>query len=74
MKNKHATVELTTDILPFGTDTVSEEVNTSILNSPSVSLSKNKKLYWHFLIDFLGTGVGGEQIALLCVLGFWIQW
>ena len=26
------------------------------------------------MVDFLDSGVGGEQIALPCVLGLWIQW
>ena len=47
-------MELTTDILPFGTDTVSEEVNTSILNSLSVSLSKNNKIILTLFDRFSG--------------------
>ena len=47
-------MELTIDILPFGTDTVSEEVNTSILNSPSVSLSKNNKIILTLFDRFSG--------------------
>ena len=42
-------MELTTDVLLYGSDAFSDEVNTSIfkavqLNSPSVSLRKNNKI------------------------------
>ena len=54
-------VELTTDVLLFGTDAVSVEVNTfifkavqNILNSPSVSLSKNNKIILTLFDRFSG--------------------
>ena len=49
IQQKKTNVELTTDDLLLGTDAVSDEVNTkqcrNILNSLSVSLNKNSKIY-----------------------------